>query len=118
MANVKIQKLEKQIEKELSRIFLNDVKEDVGFITITGVDLTNDLSFAKVYYSVLGNDEKKSAVKKRLEKAKGFVRTTLGSRVQMRKVPELIFTYDESIDYGNKIDQLIEQIKQKDNHKE
>lgn len=112
MANRKIQKLERQIEKELSRIFLNDVKEDVGFITITGVNLTNDLSFAKIYYTVLGNEEKKQAVAKRLDKAKGFVRTTLGSRVQMRKLPELIFVYDESIEYGNKIDKLIEQIKQ------
>lgn len=111
MVNIKIQKLEKQIERELSRIFLNDVKEDVGFITITGVDLTNDLSFAKIYYTVLGNEEKKQAVAKRLEKAKGFIRTTLGSRVQMRKVPELIFVYDKSIDYGNKIEQLIEKIK-------
>lgn len=114
MANRKIQKLERQIEKELSRIFLNDVKEDVGFITITGVDLTNDLSFAKIHYTVLGNEEKKQAVAKRLEKTKGFVRTTLGSRVQMRKLPELIFVYDESIEYGNKIEKLIEQIKQEE----
>ena len=56
--------------------------------------------------------KKKQAVAKRLDKAKGFVRTTLGSRVQMRKLPELIFVYDESIEYGNKIDKLIEQIKQ------
>lgn len=118
MANVKIQKLEKQIERELSKIFLNDVKEDVGFITVTGVDLTNDLSFAKIYYSVLGSEDKKEAVKKRLEKAKGFIRTTLGSRVQMRKVPELIFVYDESIDYGNKIDKIINKINNKDNDNE
>jgi ribosome-binding factor A len=114
MGNLKIQKLEKQIEKELSRIFLNDVKDDIGFITITGVDLTNDLSYAKVYYTVLGDDNKKEAVTKTLEKAKGFIRTTLGSRVQMRKIPELIFNYDESIDYGNKIEKLIEQIKEKE----
>jgi len=110
MAKVKIQKLERQIEKELSKIFLNDVKEDVGFITITGVDLTNDLSYAKIYYTVLGNEDKKNAVSKRLEKAKGFVRTTLGTKVQMRKIPELIFVYDQSIEYGNKIDNLIKKI--------
>ncbi len=114
MANIKIQKLEKQIERELSRIFLNEVKEDIGFLTITGVELTNDLSFAKVFYTVLGNEEKKEAVAKRLEKTKGFVRTTLASRVQMRKVPELIFSYDTSIEYGNKIEKLIEQIKEKE----
>lgn len=116
MAKVKIQKLAKQIEKELSHILLNDVKDKMGFITITGVDLTNDLSFAKVYYTVLGKDEKKEVTAKRLEKAKGFIKTTLGSRVQMRKIPDLIFEYDKSTDYGNKIDNLIEQIKQKENN--
>lgn len=115
MVNVKIQKLEKQIELELSKILLNDVKDDIGFITITGVSLTNDLSFAKVYYSVLGNDDKKNSVTKRLNKAKGFIRSTLCSRVQMRKVPELIFAYDESIEYGNKIEEIISKIKDKDN---
>jgi len=114
MVNIKIQKLETQIERELSRIFLNEVKDDVGFITITGVDLTSDLSFVKVYYSVLGNEDKRTAVAKRLEKAKGFIRTALGSKVQMRKVPYLIFIYDESIDYGNKIDQLIHKINEKE----
>ncbi len=117
MANVKIQKLEKQIEIELSKILLTDVKDDIGFVTITGVNLTNDLSFAKIYYSVLGNEDKKNAVAKKLNKVKGFLRTSLGSRVQMRKVPELIFAYDESIEYGNKIEKIITEIKEKDNEK-
>lgn len=115
MANVKIQKLGKLIEREISNILLNDVKDDVGFITVTGVDLTSDLSFAKVYYTVLGNDEKKAAVAKKLEKAKGFIKTTLGSRVEMRKIPELLFYFDESIDYGNKIEKLIQELKDKEN---
>ncbi len=115
MANVKIQKLEKQIERELSHILLNDVNDDIGFITITGVDLTKDLSFAKIYYSVLGNEDKKAAVAKNLDKAKGFMRTMLGTRVQMRKLPELIFSFDESIEYGNKIDKLIVKIKETEN---
>ncbi|HEY8364917.1 MAG TPA: 30S ribosome-binding factor RbfA [Haloplasmataceae bacterium] len=114
MAKIKIQKLERQIEKELANIFLNDVKDDIGFITVTGVDLTNDLSYAKIYYTVLGNDDKKKAVAKRLENAKGFIRTTLGTRVQMRKLPELIFVYDQSIEYGNKIEELIEKINEKE----
>jgi ribosome-binding factor A len=115
MASMKIQKLEKQVEREIAKILQEDVKEDLGFITITGVSLTNDLSFAKVYFSVLGNEDKRDSVKRKLEKAKGFVKTTLGSRVQMRKIPELIFAYDESIDYGNKIEKLLQQVKEKDN---
>lgn len=114
MANLKIQKLEKNIERELAKIINQDVKEDLGFVTITGVDLTNDLSFAKVYFTVLGNEDKKQSVKRGLDKAKGFIKTTLGSRVQMRKIPELIFVYDASIDYGNKIEGILRQINEKE----
>ncbi|NLC95037.1 MAG: 30S ribosome-binding factor RbfA [Bacilli bacterium] len=112
--SVKLQKLEKQIERELSRIFLYDAKDDFGFITVTGVELTNDLSFAKVYYTVLGDKELREQVAKKLEKAKGFIKNTLGSRVQMRKLPELIFNYDESIEYGNRIDQIIKELNKED----
>ncbi|MDF2699493.1 MAG: ribosome-binding factor [Haloplasmataceae bacterium] len=115
MANLKIQKLEKQIEKEISKIILTDVKDDIGFVTVTGVDLTSDLSFAKVYFTVLGNEEKKASVLKKLGNAKGFIKNTLGKRVQMRKMPELIFSIDESIEYGNKIEGIIKQIKEKEN---
>ena len=114
MFKLKVQKLEKLIEKELSRIFLSEVKDDVGFLTITGVDLTNDLSLAKVYYTVLGNEEKRAAVAKRLEKAKGFVRTALSSRIHIKKIPDLTFIYDESIEYGNKIEKLIKEIHEKE----
>jgi ribosome-binding factor A len=114
MASVKLQKLEKQIEREIAKIIQDEVKENLGFLTVTGVDLTNDLSFAKVYFTVLGNDDKKDSVLNRLVKAKGFIKTSLGSRVQMRKIPELIFVYDESIEYGNKIENIISQIKEKE----
>lgn len=111
MANLKLQRLEKNIEREIAKILLEDIKSDIGFVTITGVSLTSDLSFAKVYYTVLGNDEKRESVQRQLEKSKGFIKTTLGSRVQMRKIPELIFVYDQSIDYGNKIEDIIKKIK-------
>lgn len=114
MASLKIQKLEKAIEREIAVIIKDEVKENVGFVTITGVNLTNDLSFAKVYYTVLGDQEQRAQTQKGLEKAKGFIKTTLGSRVEMRKIPELIFVYDESIDYGNKIESLISKIKEKE----
>ncbi|HEY8436907.1 MAG TPA: 30S ribosome-binding factor RbfA [Haloplasmataceae bacterium] len=110
--SLKLQRLEKQIEREIAKILQEDVKADIGFVTITGVELTNDLSYARVFYTVLGaDDEKRQQVQKQLERAKGFIKNTLGSRVTMRKMPELIFEYDKSLDYGERIEELIKQIK-------
>lgn len=111
MVNLKLQRLAKQVEREIAKIIQEDIKTDIGFVTITGVELTSDLSYARVYYTVLGNDEKRESVQKKLERAKGFIKSTLGSRVKMRKIPELIFEYDQSLEYGEHIEQLIKKIK-------
>ncbi|ERJ13525.1 30S ribosome-binding factor RbfA [Haloplasma contractile] len=111
MSSVRVQKVAKQIEREVSKILQMEVKDKrLNFITVTGVDLSNDYSFAKIHYTVLGNEDKKEAVANGLEKAKGFIRSALSSRVQIRKLPELIFTYDESIEYGNKIQKMLNQL--------
>ena len=80
---------------------------DLGFITITGIKMTNELSFIYAYYSVLGNDDRKQKTKDGLEHAKGFIKNQLAAKVKMRKMPELVFKYDDTLDKGAKIDQLI-----------
>ena len=82
----------------------------IGFITVTGVDVTNDLSQAKVYLSVLGDDEQKAPSLKGLEKASGFLRSELGKRIRLRHVPELIFKFDDSIAYGDHIEKPLTEI--------
>lgn len=113
MPNSTAARVEKQIEREVSYIVQNKIKDNLGFITITGVKLTNDLSLATIYYSVINNDDRKNAVAQKLEKAKGFIRSELAKRLNRRTTPKLIFKYDESLDYGNKIERILKDINNK-----
>ena len=108
-------RLESTIQRTLTEIFSREVKDkSIGFITITEVRLTKDLSYLTVYYTILGQDTKKDAAKKALDRSKAFIRTTLAHRVNMRKSPNLIFKYDESLDYGNRIEQGLKKLLPKD----
>jgi ribosome-binding factor A len=111
VAKIRTNRVSEQIKKELGLIIQREMKDPrVGFITVTGVEVTNDLSQAKVYISVMGSEEQKQNSLKALEKAQGFLRSEIGARIQMRHVPELLFKLDQSIEYGNKIEQLISQL--------
>ena len=112
--SVKIDRLNNMFVEEISKIIHTEIKDkEVGFVTITDVRITNDLSFAKVYFTTLNSEREKSL--KALNKASGYIRTLLCDRVNIRKMPEIEFIYDESIEYGNKIEELIEEIHEKDN---
>ena len=82
----------------------------IGFCTITGVEVTNDLSIAKVYVSFLNKNPQKRM--EALQHSKGFIRTLLAKRLTVRKCPELQFVIDTSIEYGNKIESIIEELNQ------
>ncbi len=100
-----------QMKKELSDIIGRKLKDPrIGFVTVTDVQVTGDLQQAKVFISVLGDDEQKENTLKGLAKAKGFIRTEIGHRIRLRKTPEIIFEFDESIDYGNRIETLLHQL--------
>lgn len=112
MSKVRTNRVAEQIKKELGIILQREMKDPrIGFITVTGVEVTNDLSIAKVYISVMGNEDQQNETLKALEKAQGFLRSELGSRIQMRYIPELNFKIDHSIEYGNRIESLISKIK-------
>jgi ribosome-binding factor A len=115
----KVDHLQTIILRTLADIYRRDVKDDaIGFLTITDVKLTNDYSYLTIYYTILGQEPKRIAAKKALERSKGFVKKQLAHRVKMRKVPELIFKYDESLDYGNKIEQGLKKVLNNKNHSE
>ena len=100
MANIKIERLNHTFQEEISMILMTEIKDDdIKFVTITGVDTTNDLSFAKVYFTVLDENKKESTLKA-LEKASSFIRTKLAEKVEIRHTPELKFIFDNSIEYG------------------
>ena len=116
MANVKIERLNHTIQEEISIILMREVKDDdIKFVTITGVDTTSDLSYAKIYYTVL-DKEKINKTKEALDKASPFIRKCLSEKIEVRHTPELKFIYDTSIAYGEHIDNLIEEINKKENN--
>ena len=115
MSSIKIERLNHTIQQEISMILQTEVKDEhIKFVTITGVDTTSDLSFSKVYYTVL-DKEKIDSTKEALEKASSFIRTCLAERIDIRHTPELKFIYDTSIAYGEHIEEIIENIHEKDN---
>ena len=105
-------RLSQEIEKEVSDILRRRVRDPrVEGVTITGVDVTGDLQQAKIYYSILSDkasDDQKT--KAGLEKASGLIRKELGSRLSIYKTPELSFIRDESVQYGDKIGQLLNKL--------
>src|SRR4029079_435937 len=91
-----------QMKKELGDIISRKLKDPrVGFVTVTDVEVSGDLQIAKVYISVLGDQEVREETLKGLTKAKGFIRAEIGQRIRLRKTPEIFFEFDESVDYGN-----------------
>lgn len=111
MAKIRVGRVGEQIKKELSQMIQFELKDPrIGFTTVTGVDVTADLSQAKVYLSVMGNEEEKEATLKGIAAASGFIRSELGKRIRLRKTPELFFQLDTSIDYGSRIEQLLNKL--------
>ena len=109
--SVKLDRLGHIFTEAISKIINEEVKDDdIKFVTITAVDITNDLSYAKVYFTNL-IDTDREKVTKALNRASSFIRGKLFDEVEIRKMPELTFVYDESIEYGNKIEKIIDEIR-------
>jgi len=108
--SVKIDRIASNMVKEISYILANEIKDnDIKFVTVTDVKLASDLSYAKVYVTVFDKEKIKETMKA-LDSARGFIRKKLSERIDIRHTPELSFIFDESIEYGNKIEKIIEQI--------
>ncbi|MFH0924815.1 MAG: 30S ribosome-binding factor RbfA [bacterium] len=100
------------IHKEISNILILDIKDPrVKDAVITHIYLSDDLKHAKIYISVLGDEQKKTSTLAGLNNAKGFIRKVLGSRLRLRNIPELEFILDDSIEYGSHISELLQKIK-------
>jgi len=109
--NLRANRIAEQMKKELSDIIGRKIKDPrIGFVTVTDVRVSGDLQIAKIYISVLGDEEQKENTLKGLAKAKGFIRSEIGQRIRLRKTPEIHFEFDESIDYGNRIETLINEL--------
>jgi len=103
------------IHRELSVLLLTEVRDPrVAGVTITDVDVTPDLLVARVFFSVMGDQEEVDAATAGLTRASGFLRSQLAGRVLLRLAPKLIFEYDRSVAYGRHIDELLDQIADQD----
>lgn len=100
-----------QIQQELSVLIRDDLKDPrlSHLLTLTSVDVTRDLSIAKVYYSIMDDEADRADNQAVLQKSAGFLRRRLASMLKMRAVPELHFRYDDSIEEGARMSALIAQ---------
>ena len=105
------QRLALQIQQEVSLMISRDMKDRrVGFVTVTGVQLTPDLRHARIFISMMGSESEKEESLEALNHATGWVRHELGQRIRMKFIPEIVFQMDTSQEYGEHIDRLIDEI--------
>lgn len=117
MPSYRIDKVENLIKQELSLIFLQKIKDiDLGFLTLTKVKVSPDLKIASVYISIYEKEKRDIVIEKVKLKTK-FIRSELASRINLRFVPELRFFLDDTLDYVEKIEELIKKSRKNDQQK-
>lgn len=110
--SLKTKKIGSMFVREISRIILEDVKDpEIKFVTLTACDVTNDLSFAKVYFTCLDRT-KKEETEKALNRAANFIEIELSKCIDIRKMPQISFHYDNSIEYGEHIEEKLKELKE------
>ena len=106
-------RLDEQFREEISKLLMKGLKDPrIGFVTISRVEIMNDLSYAKVFISVLGSDREKAASLIGLRNSAGFIRTYLGKALKIRKIPQLSFLLDESLDHAMHIEEILAELKE------
>lgn len=120
MNDKRINRISEEVKKVVSELLFREIKDPriSGLPSVNRVDVTKDLKSAKIYISVLGNDEEKANTIKGLENAKGFIRNEIGKRISLRHVPEPIFYLDNSIEEALYMTQLIEKVNKESTLKE
>jgi ribosome-binding factor A len=103
------------LQQLLGEVFARGMRDPrIGLVTITGVKMSPDLREARIYYAVHGDEKIRKDTQKGLEAAKGFLRREIGKGLGLRLTPDLRFTYDEAIDRGDRIDQLLREAREHD----
>lgn len=110
MSMQRAQRVREEIKKEASDIIRQMKDPRVGFVTVTDVDVTNDLRQVRIYVSIYGDDEAKTRSMEGLQAATGFVRSEVGKRIRLRHTPEIAFRLDASIERGARINALLNEV--------
>ena len=116
MANSRrVSRVASLIKREVSQMLLNGIKDDrvgAGMVSITDVDLSGDLQHATIFVSIYGSEEAKEETMEGLKASEGFVRKELGHRIRLRRSPEITFLEDRSLERGDRMVDLLNQISQ------
>jgi ribosome-binding factor A len=106
------ERVAEQIREELSQMLATEVRDPgVGLVTITRVKVTADLSLARVYWTILGDEKERAQTSKALGRAAPYVRHLLSSRLSLRRVPEVHFHFDESVAAQDRIERILQELK-------
>jgi len=113
------ERVAQMVQQLLGEIFARGMRDPrIGLITVTGVKMSPDLREARVYWTVHGDPGQRKQTAKGLENARGFLRREIGVELKLRVTPDLHFTYDEAIDRGERIEQLIRQVHDEERNRE
>ncbi|MBO8158307.1 30S ribosome-binding factor RbfA [Thermosyntropha sp.] len=114
------ERLAEEIKRTLSMIIkdLKDPRVDFTRVSVTRVELTNDLSHARIYISILGNEAEQKEIMEVIQKAKGFIRSRLASEIQLRHAPDIDLRLDKSIEHGIRISSLLNEINKREEKKQ
>ncbi|MGI6781676.1 MAG: 30S ribosome-binding factor RbfA [Acholeplasmataceae bacterium] len=113
MGKISTERLASLVQREVAIIINDEIKDlQVGYINVTEVRVTRDHSFATIYYTILSDDQEVlDKARKLLDKNNGLIRMKLADKIRnTRKIPELIFKFDEALAYGNRIDKILKEL--------
>jgi ribosome-binding factor A len=100
-----------QIRAELAALLAREVHDPgIGFVTLTRVQVSGDIQQARVFYTTLGDDKARRSTARALDRAGSFLRRQIGARLRLKRVPQLVFVYDESIAGQDRIEQILSEI--------
>ena len=115
MSNTRPTRVGDQIRVEISDLLARAVQDPgIGFLTVTHVKVTPDLQQARVYYTTMGDERARRETQRALDRALPFIRRALAQRLQLRRVPEIAFHYDESVAHQARVEELLDDIKRED----
>lgn len=112
MAEHRQERLNELIKVEVGQMLQRNLKDPrIGFVSVTDVEVSNDYSHVKIFISCLGSEAEKAASMSGLESAKGYIRSELGQRIKLRRTPEIHFLWDDSLERGSRIMELLNEVK-------
>lgn len=118
MAKYRSGRINEEIKKEVSEIIRNEVRDPrlTAMVSVTRVDVTKDLRYAKIFVSIFGSEDEKKNTLSALKNSSGFIRREVGHRVNLRFTPEITIELDNTIEHGMHINALLESLKENNTH--